>query len=89
MVLFDALDAFFQEHQYCGELDSGVDELLTLFTFLRRNGRRCAPRTRLSGFTKSFAGACNQGSLPSEGAALTLLFGLVVSGQIKLRRIDG
>ena len=30
-----------------------------------------------------------QGSPPSEDAALTLLFGLVVSGQIKLRRIDG
>jgi hypothetical protein len=30
-----------------------------------------------------------QGSLPSEGAALVLLFSLVVSGQIKLRRIDG
>jgi hypothetical protein len=30
-----------------------------------------------------------QGSLPSEGAALVLLFSLVASGQIKLRRIDG
>jgi len=30
-----------------------------------------------------------QGSLPSEDAALVLLFGLVASGQIKLRRIDG
>ena len=30
-----------------------------------------------------------QGSLPSEDAALTLLFGLGASGQIKLRRIDG
>ena len=30
-----------------------------------------------------------QGSLPSEDAALILLFRLVVSGQIKLRRIDG
>jgi len=30
-----------------------------------------------------------QGSLPSEEAALTLLFSLVVSGQIRLRRIDG
>jgi putative transposase len=29
-----------------------------------------------------------QGSLPSEDAALILLFSLVVSGQIKLRRID-
>jgi putative transposase len=30
-----------------------------------------------------------QGSLPNEDAALTLLFSLVASGQIKLRRIDG
>ena len=30
-----------------------------------------------------------QGSLPSEDAALVLLFGLVTSGQLKLRRIDG
>jgi hypothetical protein len=30
-----------------------------------------------------------QGSLPTEGAALVLLFGLVASGHIKLRRIDG
>jgi hypothetical protein len=30
-----------------------------------------------------------QGSLPSEDAALILLFSLVVSGQIKLRKIDG
>ena len=30
-----------------------------------------------------------QGSRPSEDAALVLLFSLVASGQIKLRRIDG
>jgi transposase-like protein len=30
-----------------------------------------------------------QGSLPTEDAALILLSSLVVSGQIKLRRIDG
>jgi hypothetical protein len=24
-MLFAALNAFFQEHQYCGELDGGVD----------------------------------------------------------------
>jgi hypothetical protein len=30
-----------------------------------------------------------QGSLPSEDVALALLFSLVASGQIKLRRIDG
>jgi hypothetical protein len=25
VMLFDALQAFFQEHQYCGELDGGVE----------------------------------------------------------------
>ena len=30
-----------------------------------------------------------QGSLPNEDAALVLLFSLVASGQIKLRKIDG
>ena len=30
-----------------------------------------------------------QGSLPTEDAALILLFGLVASGQIALRKIDG
>jgi hypothetical protein len=29
------------------------------------------------------------GSLPSKAAAVALLFSLVASGQIKLRRIDG
>ena len=33
--------------------------------------------------------AKTQGSLPSEDATLILLFSLAVSGQIKLRRIDG
>jgi hypothetical protein len=30
-----------------------------------------------------------QGSLPTKASVLTLLFGLVVSGQIKLRKLDG
>ena len=30
-----------------------------------------------------------QGSLPTEDAAVSLLFGLVASGQIRLRKIDG
>jgi len=34
-------------------------------------------------------GVKTQGSLPSEDAALVLLFSLIASGQIKLRRIDG
>jgi len=31
----------------------------------------------------------SQGALPTEDAAVVLLFSLVASGQIKLRRIDG
>jgi transposase-like protein len=30
-----------------------------------------------------------QGALPTEDAALVLLFGLVASGHIRLRRLDG
>jgi hypothetical protein len=30
-----------------------------------------------------------QGSLPSEGAALHLLFGLFVNGQLRMRKVDG
>jgi transposase-like protein len=30
-----------------------------------------------------------QGSLPSENSALVLLYGLVATGQIRLRKIDG
>jgi len=30
-----------------------------------------------------------QGPLPSEDAALVLLFGLIATGQIKLSKIDG
>ncbi len=42
-----------------------------------------AARTAYTAFERT------QGSLPSEDAALILLFSLVASGQIKLRRIDG
>jgi hypothetical protein len=30
-----------------------------------------------------------QGALPTEDAALVLLIGLVITGQIRLRRLDG
>jgi hypothetical protein len=34
-------------------------------------------------------GVKTQGSLPTEDAALVLLFGLAAGGQIRLRRLDG
>jgi len=32
VTLFDALQAFFQEHQYCGDLDGGVESNLAWMT---------------------------------------------------------
>jgi transposase-like protein len=47
-------------------------------------------RTRIERLHEEFRRRVKtQGSLPSEDAALVLLFSLVASGQIKLRRIDG
>ena len=57
-------------------LQEGGEELLTFFQFERLNEEF---RRRVK----------TQGALPTEDAALVLLFGLVVSGQIRLRRIDG
>ena len=31
VTLFDSLQAFFQEHQYCGNLDGGVDGPVVCF----------------------------------------------------------
>ena len=59
----------------------------TRTSYAARRARRCRSIERLhEEFRRRVK---TQGSLPSEDAALTLLFGLVVSGQIKLRRIDG
>jgi hypothetical protein len=71
-------------------LREGGDELLTFFSFpkaqwttlrttntIERLHEECRRRVK------------TQGSLPSEAAAVVLLFSLVASGQIKLRRIDG
>jgi len=43
----------------------------------------------VAGLEESVTAATLQGSLPSKDAAVVLLFSLVASGQIKLRKIDG
>jgi hypothetical protein len=53
------------------------------------NGRPCARPTRWNASTRSFAAAPNQASLPNEEVVLLLLFGLLRSGQVKLRRLVG
>jgi len=49
------------------------------------SGRRHEPARGRRGT----AHVLSQGSLPSEDAVIVLLFSLVASGQVKLRRIDG
>jgi hypothetical protein len=64
-------------------------------TALSHRGERDKPRHfRLDAARASRKARCSrrvkaQSSLPSEDAAVVLLFSLVASGQIRLRRIDG
>jgi transposase-like protein len=71
-------------------LQEGGEELLTFFSFpppqwktlrttnaIERLNEDCRRRVK------------TQGALPTEEAAIVLLFGLVVSGQIRLRKLDG
>ncbi len=71
-------------------LREGGDELLTFFTFPKAQWKTLRTTNVIERLHEEFRRRVKtQGSLPSEDAALILLFSLVVSGQIKLRRIDG
>src|SRR5215467_12942971 len=71
-------------------LREGGDELLTFFTFPKAQWKTLRTTNTIERLHEEFRRRVKtQGSLPSEDAALVLLFSLVVSGQIKLRRIDG
>jgi putative transposase len=71
-------------------LREGGDELLTFFTFPKAQWKTLRTTNSIERLHEEFRRRVKtQGSLPSEDAALVLLFSLVVSGQIKLRRIDG
>jgi transposase-like protein len=71
-------------------LREGGDELLTFFSFPKAQWKTLRTTNTIERLHEEFRRRVKmQGSLPSEDAALVLLFSLVVSGQIKLRRIDG
>jgi putative transposase len=71
-------------------LREGGDELLTFFTFPKAQWKTLRTTNSIERLHEEFRRRVKtQGSLPSEDAALVLLFSLVASGQIKLRRIDG
>lgn len=71
-------------------LREGGDELLTVFQFPKAQWKALRTTNVIERLHEEFRRRVKtQGSLPSDDAALVLLFSLVVSGQIKLRRIDG
>jgi len=66
------------------------DELLTFFRFPKTQWKTLRTTNVIERLHEEFRRRVKtQGSLPTEDAALVLLFSLVASGQIKLRRIDG
>src|SRR5256712_1073048 len=71
-------------------LRDGGDELLTFFAFPKTQWKALRSTNVIERLHEEFRRRVKtQGSLPSEDAAIVLLFSLVASGQIKLRRIDG
>ena len=71
-------------------LREGGEELLTFFRFPKSQWKTLRTTNVIERLHEEFRRRVKtQGSLPTEDAALVLLFSLVVSGQIKLRRIDG
>lgn len=71
-------------------LREGGDELLTFFGFPKAQWKTLPTTNVIERLHEEFGRRVKtQSSLPNEDAALVLLFSLVVSGQIKLPRIDG
>ena len=71
-------------------LREGGEELRTFFRFPRSQWKTLRTTNTIERLHEEFRRRVKtQGSLPSEDAAVVLLFSLVATGQIKLRRIDG
>src|SRR3989454_9240847 len=71
-------------------LKEGGDELWTFFRFPIAQWKALRTTDTIERLHEEFRRRVKtQGSLPIEDAALVLLFRLVASGQVKLRRIDG
>jgi transposase-like protein len=71
-------------------LAEGGHELLTFFRFPKAQWKTLRTTNAIERLNEEFRRRVKtQGSLPTEDAAISLLFGLVASGQIRLRKIDG
>jgi transposase-like protein len=71
-------------------LEEGGDEILTFYRYPKSQWKTLRTTNAIERLNEEFRGRVKtQASLPNEDAALILLFSLVASGQITLRRIDG
>jgi transposase-like protein len=70
-------------------LEEGGDELLTFFAFPAEQWKCLRTTNAIERLNEEFRRRVKtQGSFPTEDAAIVLLYGLVATGQIKLRKID-
>ncbi len=71
-------------------LREGGDELLTFFSFPKAQWKTLRTTNVIERLHGEFRRRVKtQGALPTEDAAVVLLFSLVASGQITLRKVDG
>ncbi len=71
-------------------LREGGAELLTFFSFPKAQWKTLRTTNSIERLNEEFRRRVKtQGSLPTEASAVLLLFGLVATGQITLRKLDG
>ena len=71
-------------------LQEAGDELLTFYRFPKSQWKSIRSTNVIERMNGEFRRRVKtQGSFPTEEAILALLFGLVVSGQVRMRKIDG
>ena len=71
-------------------LEEAGDELFTFFSFPTEQWKCLRTTNAIERLNEEFRRRVKtQGSFPTEDSAMVLLYGLVATGQIKLRKIDG
>jgi putative transposase len=71
-------------------LNEAGDELLTFYSFPKEQWKTIRTTNVIERINEEFRRRVKtQGSFPSEDSAIVLLYSLVASGQINLRRLDG
>ena len=71
-------------------IEEASEQLLTFYEFPRTMWKSIRTTNALENLNREFRRRTKtQASFTTEASAVALLFGLVASGQIKLRRIDG